>query len=565
MVFGGLHSESAQAATLYFSPASGSHSVGQNFSVVVYVSSKDQATNAVQGTVSFPADKLQLASLSKGGSIISLWVQEPSISGGSANFEGVILNPGFTGGSGKVITLNFKVKAAGEAQLAFSSGSVLANDGQGTNILSGLGSAALNLGSIIEPAFTAPESTSQVERTGTPVAPKVSSPTHPDPNKWYNKTDPQFEWSLPKDSTGASFLFTKSQSSNPGTQSDGLVSSHTYQAVDDGVWYFHLRLRNAQGWGSITHFRFQIDTETPKPFDIQFPKGPETDSPQPEVLFYTTDELSGLDYYRLRVGDGDSIDVDASKITKGAPYILPTQESGKHTLYVRAFDKAGNIKTAIADFVITALASPQITEYPKKLFVGDILTAKGTTIPESSVTVWLQFNGEEPLGQTVTSDQRGLFEYVAEKKVRDGIYKLWAETIDKRGARSKPSEKIVIPVRKPPLIDWGYRTISILAIVVQFIALLIFIAILVWYTWRRIKTLRRKIGREIKEVESGVHEAFDILREDVRKHLKLLESVKSKRDLTFEEERILKQLRRDLDAAEKMVNKKIEKIEEDIK
>lgn len=135
----------AQAATLYLSPSSGEYSVGKTFSVNVYVSSADQAMNAASGAISFPQDKLEVTSLSKTGSILTLWVQEPSFSNsaGTVNFEGIVFNPGFIGVGGKVITINFKVKAAGAIPLNFSSGSILANDGKGTNILENLGSAQL--------------------------------------------------------------------------------------------------------------------------------------------------------------------------------------------------------------------------------------------------------------------------------------------------------------------------------------------------------------------------------------------------------------------------------------
>ena len=104
--------------------------------------------NAASGAISFPPDKLEVISLSKTGSIFTLWVQEPlfSNSSGAVNFEGIALNPGFTGIGGKLITVNFKAKAAGAAVLNFSSGSVLANDGKGTNILANLGSAQFSLG-----------------------------------------------------------------------------------------------------------------------------------------------------------------------------------------------------------------------------------------------------------------------------------------------------------------------------------------------------------------------------------------------------------------------------------
>src|SRR3989338_5300398 len=192
----------AHAASLYFSPSSGTHAVGTSFTVSVYVSSADQAMNAASGIITFPQDKLEVTALSKTGSIFGLWVQEPSFSNsaGTINFEGIALNPGFTGASGKLITVSFRVKAAGTAILNFSSGSVLANDGQGTNILSSLGNAQFSLGGAAQPG--APEAETPSAVIGTPAAPQISSPTHPDPNKWYAVNDAKFTWPLSSGVTG---------------------------------------------------------------------------------------------------------------------------------------------------------------------------------------------------------------------------------------------------------------------------------------------------------------------------------------------------------------------------
>ena len=54
------------------------------------------------------------------------------------------MNPGFTG-DGKLVSVTFRNKAGGQAGLNFSSGSILANDGLGTNILSDMGSATFSL------------------------------------------------------------------------------------------------------------------------------------------------------------------------------------------------------------------------------------------------------------------------------------------------------------------------------------------------------------------------------------------------------------------------------------
>ena len=49
------------------------------------------------------------------------------------------MNPGYTGGKGKVLLINFKAKQSGTVKLLFSGASVLANDGEGTDVLVGLG------------------------------------------------------------------------------------------------------------------------------------------------------------------------------------------------------------------------------------------------------------------------------------------------------------------------------------------------------------------------------------------------------------------------------------------
>lgn len=139
----------AQAATLGTNPSSGSYSVGKTISVRVIVNSSGQSINAVAGAVTFSNDTLTLTGISKSGSIITLWAQEPtySNSSGTASFQGVTLN-GYNGSSGTVVTLTFKAKAEGDATVSLSSAnsSVLLNDGQGTNVLSTTSGARFTIG-----------------------------------------------------------------------------------------------------------------------------------------------------------------------------------------------------------------------------------------------------------------------------------------------------------------------------------------------------------------------------------------------------------------------------------
>jgi len=126
-----------QAAVLYLSPASGSFEIEQDFTLAVSVSSPDQAMNVVKGTINFPADKLEIISLSKSGSLPNLWVKEPSFSNiaGTVQFGKVYLNPGFIGSNGKILLITFRGKQTGSALIEITDALVLANNGLGTNIL----------------------------------------------------------------------------------------------------------------------------------------------------------------------------------------------------------------------------------------------------------------------------------------------------------------------------------------------------------------------------------------------------------------------------------------------
>lgn len=339
----------ASAASLYFSPSSGSYSVGQNLSIGVYVSSPDKAMNAASGVVNFSKENLQLVSLSKSGSIFSLWVQEPSFSNseGTANFEGIVLNPGFTGNSGKILTLNFKVLKPGKANLSFYSGSVLANDGEGTNILNNLGTASFDLKeAVVETKPLAPSS--QIV-SNLPPAPEIKSPTHPDQNKWYALKDVRLEWDIPENVIEARFVLSQNSSDEPKE----LIQDNfkEFSNLEDGIWYFALQFKNKNGWGKISRFKIQIDTTPPNPINLTFVDGKQTYNQTPTILFDTKDNMSGIDFYKIKIGDGDFFDVPAV-IVQSNPYKLPPQAPGEHTILIQAFDKAGNYSYVSDKFTI---------------------------------------------------------------------------------------------------------------------------------------------------------------------------------------------------------------------
>jgi hypothetical protein len=147
----------ASAATLRLGGPS-SASVGGTFNVpVLLTTAAGESANAVSGTVTYPANLLTLVSISKAGSIITLWPSEPTQTTASADFEGVILNPGYSGSGGTVVTLTFQAKAVGTAAVAFTDASVLANDGNATPILTGTSPTSIAIAApSVAPAIPAP-------------------------------------------------------------------------------------------------------------------------------------------------------------------------------------------------------------------------------------------------------------------------------------------------------------------------------------------------------------------------------------------------------------------------
>ena len=137
----------ANAASLDFSTTTNNYIKGDELLVNINVSSLDQSINAAYGSISFPTDKLEVVSISKENSIFTFWIREPSFSNTASNinFQGIIFNPGFMGENGKIMTIKFKVKNGGNANLNLSSGSVLVNNGKGTSIPTTLGSKQFNL------------------------------------------------------------------------------------------------------------------------------------------------------------------------------------------------------------------------------------------------------------------------------------------------------------------------------------------------------------------------------------------------------------------------------------
>ncbi len=553
----------ASAASLNFSPATATENVGKSFTVSVVVSSSDQAMNAVSASISFPADKLEVVSLSKAGSVMNLWVQEPSFSNsaGTIQADGVVLNPGYKGGAGKILAIQFRATSSGSAALSFASAAVLANDGQGTNILSGLGTARIAIDvPVTGPA--APRATTPVPPPGRPFAPQVRSSTHADSNAWYANANPVLKWDVPAGATGVSVALDHSPVTDPGTRSDGIIEDEEYKKVEDGKWYFHVRVRNSEGWGAITHFQIQIDTKPPEAFVIESLEGKETSNPTPSIVFATMDATSGVVSYKVKIGEAEAVAVSPSKVANRTPYILPALDPGRRTIVAQAFDRAGNVTTSTEEIVIIPLDPPRVTSYPKELAVGEILKVQGSTYPDATVIIRLTPEHDTPIMQETKSSGSGAFELIWPDRPRSGLYTIAAQVVDGRGAKSNFSAPITIEARERAVLRIGSLVIDYLSVTMSLLGILVLLVALVVFVWYRLIAFRKRLRKEVREAEEAVHSTFDAIRDELNKQIKILEKAEGKRELTSEEEKLLRRLRAMMNSGEALIDKEMADVEQ---
>ncbi len=314
------------AANLRLSPSSGSFLVGSSFDVSIILDTKNTPVNLLEIELFFPPDKLQLASPSVGKSIIQVWPSPPVFSNqeGRVYFVGGAPDPGLNTEGGLVLTLTFRVVSSGEAEIRFGNkSSVLANDGKGTNVLKQSSAVFFKLS------------------YPPPLGPEISSPTHPDQERWYRENNPTFVWQKNEKAEEYSFKIDQDPGGIPSTTASGTESTATFENLENGIWYFHLREKANGVWGGTSHYVVKIDNEPPAQFRISVSPSERTSNRSPIFRFFTTDTLSGFDHWEMKMvplSESNQtlfFEVDSS-------YQATNLQPGRYQVVVRAVDKAGN-------------------------------------------------------------------------------------------------------------------------------------------------------------------------------------------------------------------------------
>lgn len=548
----------AAGASLYLAPSTGTHVINSTFTVSIRANTDGQVINAAEGAISYDTALLDVAGISKNGSIFTLWTADPSAgSGGNISFGGGIPNPGYNGTAGHIFSVTFRAKKAGTAQVRFTSGAVLANDGKGTNILASMGSGSYTLAPRVEAPTQKPAEPAE------PAEPEYNKPnikslTHPDQAVWYNVNDVKFVWELPSGVNGVSLGLDQDVYSDPGPISDGLLSEKEYQGVEDGISYFHLKYKDSRKWGTIAHYKVMIDTQPPKAFEIKVKEAEQGDLP--EFHFKAEDDLSGIKHYEIIIGD---LNNEAQIIEPDKEFYKPSElGAGEHSVLIKAVDNAGNSAYAQTTFVVASIEAPVITNYSEEISPNDKFFINGTALPNVVINIFVELEQATVLSGSAQSDNNGNWFYVSPEGLDNGRYIAWAEAINGKGIKSGSSNKISFLVTPPVFTRIGSFVINYFTVLVSLLFLiLLIIALVVFIVW----LVRRKLKKETGEVEEILKANAEEMKKSINNEFAELDKQATIAAIKKEKENIKNRLVNKVGENTKKTLKEIKDVEELLK
>ncbi len=547
----------AAAATLSLWPDSGVHSAGETISVRVQVNTGGQTINAAEGRIRLSGGGATITSISQAGSIFSLWAEEPRISGNEIIFSGGVPS-GYSGNNGTVLTITLRTNSAGTPRLSFQDGSVLAADGQGSNILTNMSGGTYTV--------RAQESTPEPERVieyvpsaNTPAAPTVTSPTHTDPDGWSRQSRAELRWGVPSGVTAVRTAVTQSPSSVPNQVADELISELQTDTLPDGISYFHIQFRNSDGWGAVGRYRLAVDTQAPQNLEVIRVADIESYWPE-QKLSIQASSTAPLREALVKIDDSEPRSYELSGAT--STITLPPLEPGYRVLVVEVFDAAGNSSLATLSLTIDSFAAPELRAVPAQFAAGTISVFSGTTTPNATVTGTIRsVSNDTRIEITAQSDAQGYFQLIADRPLQAGIYEISVRVTDELGAQSETAGPFRFVVQEPGYIQVGSWILSILSILVPTVALLVLLVFILWYSIYRWRRLRRSVARESVEAHQILKDEFAALDGELQLQSEQLTSSRSSGQLTKAETQLVKAMQERLQTARKRVEKEVADIE----
>lgn len=438
-----FRSSSALAATIALRTSTVQVNSGATFTLSVDADTQGATINNAEAVISFPADLLQVDSVNTGGSIFSIWPEPAAFSNtnGTVTFDGGVPNPGYNGSGGHILSVQFKAKASGVAQLSFVSAKIRENDGLGTNVLSGkTGTSISVVQQASQPPLPVASNNAPSANSGQAIELVITSPTDPDSSKWYSNSGATFLWKLPAGAIAIQTALDRSQGAVPQVLRTPPVSTISVHKIDDGVWYFNARVKTSAGWSQISSYKIQIDTVAPDSVTIN--NGSSSASP----TLSAHDALSGIDYFMVQVDGAPAVKIASAG--SETPIAISGISPGTHKVLATAYDLAGNSAAATSSVEFPQPQNVEITNYSKIIREGGRITANGTGPQNSVIQIELVTQDGIARMYNTASNESGAFSFQSEPIAGAGSYQLWAQSVltdGSLGAASAHAQILVNP------------------------------------------------------------------------------------------------------------------------
>ncbi len=203
---------------------------------------------------------------------------------------------------------------------------------------------------------------------------KITSSTHPEPEKWVANPTPVIAWETPKDLSGVKGYFLKADHEpttlpGPGAGDFTLETRTTLGPLEDGFWYVHIATQDEAGNAGTqaAHYPIRIDTKAfaPNLTSSSHPQGDQWYSNNKvEVEIHPPHDLSGVEgyYYCIDHEPMTLPDSEASQWTDKPQITFADIEDGQWFVHARTKDRAENLSPQAGHLKIcvdTLVSPPQ--------------------------------------------------------------------------------------------------------------------------------------------------------------------------------------------------------------
>ncbi len=193
-------------------------------------------------------------------------------------------------------------------------------------------------------------------------APVVSSPSHPQGEKWYGTRRVEFVWKDPADLSGIEGYYYALNGDENGTPDPKAMTWTTGRGTvatvpEDGTWFLHVCAKDkAANVSACSHFKVQVDSEAGVAFvkSSTHPMNQWVKTPAPKFMWDPPREQSGVEGYYLSLdaqphtipGPGNGKWVTETSLA------APALKDGKWFFHVSVKDLVGNLGKEAAHYPI---------------------------------------------------------------------------------------------------------------------------------------------------------------------------------------------------------------------